>query len=362
MKLIDEYRDPILVKGLLNRITKIAAGISGQITIMEVCGSHTTAIGRFGIRDLMPANIRLVSGPGCPVCVTSIEDVDTALFLASQSQALFATFGDMLRVPGSNGASLQKLKASGADIRIILSAMDCIDLAYGNKDKEIILMGIGFETTAPTIASTVMESRERNLKNFSVFSVHKVIPPAIKLLINDPALNIDGFLCPGHVSTIIGTLPYQIIPDAGKAAVITGFEPVDILEGIFLILKQINEKKKCVAIQYGRGMNLEGNPKAMKILHSVFCEGDSTWRGLGNIPGSGLLLREKYGNFDALKRFDVPFIDSVENAACRCGDILRGIISPDHCSLFKSTCTPLNPVGPCMVSSEGTCSVYYKYH
>jgi hydrogenase expression/formation protein HypD len=362
MKLIDEYRDPILVKGLLDRITEFTAGIDEQVTIMEVCGSHTTAIGRFGLRNLLPSKIRLVSGPGCPVCVTSVEDVDTALYFAGQSKTVFATFGDMLRVPGSNGASLQKLRAAGADIRVVLSAMDCIDLAEANRGKEIILMGIGFETTSPTIASVVRESQRKNIKNFSVFSVHKVIPPAIKLLINDPALNIDGFLCPGHVSTMIGTRPYQSIIEADRAAVITGFEPADILEGIFIILKQIKEKKKTVAIQYKRGVKPEGNPRAMAILHSVFRDGPASWRGLGIIPHSGLFFRESFKDFDAMKRFDVPIICSIEMEGCSCGDILRGMISPDQCPLFKSACTPQNPVGPCMVSSEGTCSVYYKYH
>ena len=362
MKFIDEYRDPVLVKSLLDHIGKLAAEIGKQVTIMEVCGSHTAAIGRFGIRNLLPSNIKLISGPGCPVCVTSAEDVDIALFLANQPNVVFATYGDMLRVPGSKGDSLQKLRAVGADIRVIVSAADCMSLADANRDKEVVFMGIGFETTSPTIASMLKESRARSMKNFSVFSVHKVIPPAIKALIDDPALNIDGFLCPGHVSVIIGAHPYQVITDADRAAVITGFEPVDIFEGIFMILSQIKEKKKMVAIQYKRVVKPEGNPRAMAILHSVFRADAASWRGLGVIPDTGLFFREEYKEFDALKRFDIPPMDSCENKACRCGDILRGIISPDECPLFKTVCSPQNPVGPCMVSSEGTCSVYHRYH
>jgi hydrogenase expression/formation protein HypD len=362
MKFIDEYRDPVLVKGLLERIGKLAAEIGKQVTIMEVCGSHTAAIGRFGIRNLLPSNIKLISGPGCPVCVTSAQDVDIALFLARLPNVVFATYGDMLRVPGSKGASLQKLRAAGADIRVIISAADCISLAEANEDKEIIFMGIGFETTSPTLAAIVRENKGRKIKNFSVFSVHKVIPPAIKALIDDPALNIDGFLCPGHVSVIIGARPYQIIVEADRAAVITGFEPVDVFEGIFMILNQIKDNKKTVAIQYKRVVKPEGNPRAMSILHDVFYEDAASWRGLGMIPGTGLFFRDEYMEFDALRRFDVPPMDSYENKACRCGDILRGIISPDQCPLFKSACSPQNPVGPCMVSSEGTCSVYHRFH
>jgi hydrogenase expression/formation protein HypD len=362
MKFIDEYRDPVLVKGLLDHIGKLAAEIGKQVTIMEVCGSHTAAIGRFGIRNLLPSNIKLISGPGCPVCVTSAEDVDIALYLANQPNVVFATYGDMLRVPGSKGESLQKLRAVGADIRVIVSAVDCMSLVEANKDKEVVFMGIGFETTSPTIASMLKESRARGIKNFSVFSVHKVIPPAIKALIDDPALNIDGFLCPGHVSVIIGALPYQVITEADRAAVITGFEPVDIFEGIYMILSQIKDKKKTVAIQYKRVVKPEGNPRAMAILHSVFYADAASWRGLGVIPGTGLFFREEYKEFDALRRFDVPPLESFENKACRCGDILRGIISPDECPLFKTACSPQNPIGPCMVSSEGTCSVYHRYH
>jgi hydrogenase expression/formation protein HypD len=319
-------------------------------------------IGRFGIKKLLPANIRLVSGPGCPVCVTSINDVDKALYLAELKNVIFATFGDMLRVPGTNRKSLQKSRAEGADVRVVASAADCVDIAEKNKGKEVIMMGIGFETTAPTIAAAVDLSRKKGIKNFSIFCVHKIVPPALKALIDDPSLNIDGFICPGHVSTIIGADPYRIITEAGRAAVITGFEPVDILEGILMILGQIAEGKKEIAIQYTRGVKKEGNPRAREMMYKVFRTRDAEWRGLGKIPGSGLALRDEYKMYDALERFEIPPIHSVEIKGCGCGDVLKGIMLPQQCSLFRKTCTPTNPIGPCMVSYEGTCAAYYKYH
>ena len=331
MKYIDEYRDPALARGLFTRIDQLAEKLDRPVTIMEVCGSHTAAIGRFGIRKLLPSCIRLISGPGCPVCVTAIQDVDRALFLAGQKNTVFATFGDMLRVPGTNGASLQKARAAGADIRVVLSALDCIAMAETCRNKETIFMGIGFETTSPTVAAVVKACLKKKIHNLSVFSVHKVIPPAMKVLIQDPALRIDGFLCPGHVSTIIGAEAYRFIPEAGRAAVITGFEPVDILEGIAVILSQILENKKEVAIQYGRGVRAEGNIRAREILAEVFRAETSEWRGLGAIPDSGLAFREAYQSFDAQKKFQIPALRSEEIKGCSCGDILRGVKSPEEC-------------------------------
>jgi hydrogenase expression/formation protein HypD len=361
MKYIDEYRDPKLAQGLFARIGRLAERIGQPVTIMEVCGSHTAAIGRFGIRKLLPRDVRLLSGPGCPVCVTAIEDVDQALFLAGQRNTVFATFGDMLRVPGTAGASLQKARAAGADVRMVLSALDCIDLAETCRDKEIVFMGIGFETTSPTVAAVVKTCLKKKIHNLSVFSVHKVIPPALRVLIEDPALRIDGFLCPGHVSTIIGAEAYRLIPDAGRAAVITGFEPVDILEGIAMLLEQILSDQKTVAIQYSRGVRAEGNLRARELLADVFQAAPSVWRGLGMIPASGLTFREAYQSFDARQRFEIPPLRSEEIKGCSCGDILRGVKTPDGCPLFGRLCTPLNPVGPCMVSSEGTCAAYFNY-
>lgn len=362
MKFIDEYRDPALVHGLLKGIRHRAARIGAPVTIMEVCGSHTQAIGRYGIRALLPNTVRLISGPGCPVCVTSAGDVDRALYLARQPGVIFATFGDMLRVPGTGGATLQKLRAAGADIRVVSSSADCIELARAHPDREIVFMGIGFETTSPTVAATLCACHERGIQNVSVFSVHKLIPPALQTLISDPALSIDGFLCPGHVSTIIGAQAYACLPASGRAAVITGFEPVDILEGIFLILGQILDGKKEVAIQYHRAVTREGNMRAKVLLEKVFRPAPAEWRGLGRLPESGLAFTEAYQKFDACNRFPVPEMVAEEAAGCRCGDVLRGICFPPQCSLFGSRCTPAHPVGPCMVSTEGTCAAYYKYH
>lgn len=362
MKYIDEYRDTKIARGLLEGIGRRAAKIAAPVTVMEVCGSHTQALGRYGIRGMLPRGIRLISGPGCPVCVTAIHDVDIALWLAGQPDTVFLTFGDMLRVPGTRGRNLQQLRASGANIRVVASAADGIAIAADNPSKQIVFMGIGFETTSPTVAAVVRACQEKNIKNFSVFSVHKLIPPALQALMHDPALSVDGFLCPGHVSTIIGTQAYHCIPEAGRAAVITGFEPVDILEGVYLLLGQILEGKKEVVLQYSRGVKPEGNQRARAMLEAVFCPASAAWRGLGEIPESGLVFTEAYRTFDALRKYRVPDIVSEEIAGCRCGEILRGIRSPDQCPLFRKACTPLTPVGACMVSSEGTCAAYYKYH
>jgi hydrogenase expression/formation protein HypD len=362
MKYIDEYRDPALVVGLLKKINKVADAIAHPVTIMEICGSHTYAIGHFGIRKLLPANINLISGPGCPVCVTSSRDVDIALCLSGKPNIIFATFGDMLRVPGTNSDSLQKRRAEGADVLVVSSADECIELARSNPQKEVIMMGIGFETTAPTIAATVEHCHKKDIKNFSVFSVHKIVPPALCALLADPLLNIDGFLCPGHVSTMIGSDAYKMIIEAGRAAAITGFEPVDIMEGIWMILSQIESDRKEIAIQYSRGVRPEGNIRAMNFLRSMFNTATVEWRGLGPIPASGLVFNDAYAAFDALKKFNIPEIQSAEIEGCGCGDILRGIKAPQDCPLFRKVCTPMNPIGPCMVSSEGTCSTHYKYY
>jgi len=361
MRFIDEYRNPELVHKLLDAVAVLAARIDHPVTLMEICGTHTHAIGRFGIRRLLPGNIRLISGPGCPVCVTSISDVDRALFLADQPNVIFATFGDMLRVPGTGGRSLQQLRARGADVRVLSSALGGLHLAEENPTREVVLLGIGFETTAPTVASTIRSARRKGLQNFSVFSVHKTVRPAIHALLDDPELNLDGFLCPGHVCVITGSEAYRLIPEAGLAAVITGFEPVDIIEGILRALQQIAGRHYGVAIQYARGVNQDGNRPAREMMAEVFEPDNADWRGLGIIPGSGLAIRKGYESFNALSRFTLPEIHSADFAGCRCGDILRGVISPPECRLFRKICTPTSPVGPCMVSGEGTCAAYIKY-
>jgi hydrogenase expression/formation protein HypD len=361
MKYLEEYRDPVLAGRLLDRVAIVAGRVGRPVTIMEVCGSHTQAIGRYGIRRLMPPGIRLISGPGCPVCVTSACDVDRALWLAGREGVLFATFGDMMRVPGTGGASLQRLRGAGADVRVVSSAMDCIVLAQGEPRREVVFMGIGFETTAPTIASMVRSARRCGIPNLSVFSAHKIVPPALRLLVADPRINLDGFLCPGHVSIMLGSAAYGFIAEAGKAAVITGFEPVDVIEGILMLLEQLASRRPAVAIQYRRVVRPEGNPRAMAVMAEVFEIRDAEWRGLGLIPKSGLFFCREYETFDAERRFAIPEFHSQDNPGCSCGTVLRGLMDPEACPLFRQLCTPTNPVGPCMVSSEGTCSARYRY-
>jgi hydrogenase expression/formation protein HypD len=293
--------------------------------------------------------------------VTSIGDVDRALYLAGLPGVIFATFGDMLRVPGTGGESLTRLRASGADIRVISSAADAVRFAVENPARQVILMGIGFETTVPTVAASLMSARRKGVNNFSVFSVHKTVPQVIRALIGDRSLNIDGFICPGHVSVITGVEAYRMIPQAGRAAVITGFEPADIAEGILMLLRQIADGQFEVVIQYARGVKEQGNARAREVMAEVFEPGDADWRGIGVIPGSGLRIRSKFEGLDALRRFTLPEIRSVEFKGCRCGEVLRGVISPAECGLFAKACTPASPVGPCMVSGEGTCAAYYKY-
>ncbi len=333
-----------------------------MIKLMEVCGTHTHAIAKNGIKSIIPDNIKLISGPGCPVCVTSQNEIDKAIWLASQENVIFCTFGDMLRVPGINGNSLEKLKSEGKDIRIVLSPFDSIKIAQNNPEKNVIFMATGFETTSPTVAATILKADELNLKNFFIFSTHKLIIPAIEKLLEDKDLQIDGFILPGHVSVIIGKEPYEFIAKRyKKAGVITGFEASDILKGIYLLLKQIKEKNFKIEIQYKRAVSEKGNQKALEVLFKVFEPCDSEWRGIGKIEKSGLKLKKEFEKFDASLKFNIPEINSKENPKCICGEILKGIKEPIDCKLFRKVCNPLNPVGPCMVSSEGTCAAYFKY-
>lgn len=360
MRFIDEYRDGAIAAHLRDTIWKQASDIARPVTLMEVCGSHTYAIGHYGIRKLLPESIRLISGPGCPVCVTSCRDVDTALVLARKKGVIFTTFGDMLRVPGTAGETLQKMRAAGADIRVVASTLEAMEIAEANPRKEVIFMGIGFETTSPTVASMVKTCLKKGIRNISVFSVHKIIPPAISVLLTDPDLAIDGFICPGHVSTIIGFEGYAEIVEQGRAAVITGFEPVDILEGISMIMEQILKGSFTIENQYSRAVKPQGNVRAKEMLKEVFMSVPAEWRGLGVIKGSGLVFKDVYAGFNTLARFDMPIMDSSDIMGCMCGSILRGVATPDDCPLFRHACNPGNPIGPCMVSREGTCSTYYK--
>lgn len=358
MKYLDEYRDGDLAQRIVKQIYALS---TKEIRLMEVCGTHTVSIFRSGIREIVPSNIILISGPGCPVCVTATEEIDKSIKLSHQDKVIVATFGDLMRVPGSD-SSLEKEKADGADIRIVYSTFDALKLAANNLEKRVAFLGIGFETTAPTIAAAILEAEREGIKNFWVLALHKLIPPALEALISSEDLRVDGFICPGHVTSIIGANSYLPIVEKYHApCVVTGFEPIDILQGIYMLVEQLERNISEVEIQYKRGVTFEENKNALAIMYKVFEPCDAPWRGLGVIPNSGLKLRAEYARYGAEDQFDLSIPKSREHPGCKCGDILRGIITPPECSLFRKTCNPSHPVGPCMVSSEGTCAAYYKY-
>lgn len=378
MKYIDEFRNGTIAAGISKKIASLVEG-HGRITIMEVCGSHTMSIYRYGLKKLLPPNLKLLSGPGCPVCVTSTSYIDTAIAMAqgvdsfstAKKETIIATFGDMMKVPGSS-SSLEKERARGAAVVVVYSTLDALRLAEKDPEKQIIFLGIGFETTAPTVAASVIEAERRGLKNYFVLTAHKVMPPVMRALLKDRELNLHGFLCPAHVSTIIGSRPYEFIAqDFHIPCVIAGFEPLDILQGIYMLLEQIIKKDASVKIQYSRVAKEEGNPTALALLDKVFEPCDAEWRGLGLIPESGLKLRRQYERFDAITVFRISDFRFRRNSkihnpksaisGCICGDILRGVKLPNDCKLFKKVCNPEHPVGACMVSSEGTCAAWYKY-
>jgi hydrogenase expression/formation protein HypD len=344
---------------LVKEIERIA---DKKVNFMEVCGTHTVAIFKHGIKDMLPNEVNLLSGPGCPVCVTPSCEIDKAIALAKITDVILLTFGDMMKVPGISG-SLEMAKAEGRDIRVVYSSMEAITIAEQNKDKNIIFFGIGFETTSPGIAATLIEANKKNINNFFVFSCFKLIPPAMKALLDSRDTNIHGFICPGHVSTIIGSNPYEFIPKQYHIpCVIAGFEPLDILQAIFMLLNQLNAETPKVEIQYTRSVRVKGNLKAQELLNEVFEPIDSTWRGIGTIPNSGLKIKKKYAQYDANEKFNLPITNyQLPITNCICGDILKGIATPYDCPLFAKKCTPINPIGPCMVSTEGSCAAYYKY-
>lgn len=352
------FRDPELARGLIHSIEKWAPE---QATLMEVCGTHTVAIARNGLRTMMPEGIRLASGPGCPVCVTSNKDIDTVIALSRVPGVTIATFGDMTRVPGST-SSLLKEQAQGRSINIVYSPLDALTLAKENPDEQIVFVGVGFETTTPLVAMAIKRAKAMGLKNFSVFVAHKNMPGALETIVADPTLKIDALILPGHVSTIIGVKPYEFLAQKyGIPGVITGFEPVDVLQGIAMIMRQLHEGRAEIEIAYSRGVMKEGNPVALAAIEEVFETVDATWRGLGVIPGSGYAIRDEYKEFDAFARFSPEVEPTQEPKGCRCGDVLRGIMAPNECPLFRKVCTPENPIGPCMVSSEGSCAAYFRY-
>jgi len=359
LKHLSEYRDPDVCRKILEKIQGEA--LTG-IRLMEVCGTHTMAIARNGIRSLLPETITLVSGPGCPVCVTAQGEIDRFIALARTDGVIVATFGDLLRVPASDSC-LDRERAEGADVRVVYSAFDSLEIAKKNPDKSVVFLGVGFETTAPTVAVVILEAQEQGIKNFSVISACKLVPPALKALMENDRVNIQGFLCPGHVSVVIGGRAYLPIAEHYRIpCVVAGFEPADILQAIYLLISQINGHKHEVEIAYRRGVAFEGNARAREVMDRVFEPHDADWRGLGLIRESGLRIRDDFSGYDAEKRFNLPVRKAEEPKGCACGEILLGIKTPAECPLYKKICSPANPVGPCMVSTEGTCAAYYKYN
>lgn len=355
---IDEFRD----KAVIQKIVDCLNTYSGRnIKIMEVCGTHTMAISRYGLRSLLPKSIELLSGPGCPVCVTPTGYVDSAVELAENKNVIITTFGDMMRIPGNNSTLLYK-KAQGCNVQMVYSPLNSLEIARANPDKEVVFLSVGFETTTPVIALSVLKAEAEKIKNFSVLTANKTMPEAIKALAGDGELALDGFIYPGHVSAIIGTDFFSYVAyNMEKAGVVAGFEPLDILYSINVLLKNITEGKKVFENVYSRIVSKEGNTKAQQKMYEVFEPVDTVWRGIGMIPGSGLGLKEAYKTFDAMKKFHMEPKDSPEPKGCMCGEVLKGRKRPHDCKLFKTRCTPENPVGACMVSSEGTCAAYYKY-
>ncbi|MBN2486412.1 MAG: hydrogenase formation protein HypD [Bacteroidales bacterium] len=358
MKYIDEYRDKSLVAGLIAEIKKCS---KKPVRIMEVCGGHTMAIRKSGIHKILPDNISLVSGPGCPVCVTGRSFLDKAVLLSGNPRNIIATYGDLIRVPGSV-SSLEKERAKGADIRIVYSTLDAVNIAEQNPEKTVIFLGIGFETTTPPTAVAVLEAQKRKLNNFFILQSHKTMPPAMGALITGGS-KIDGYIGPGHVSTVAGSKIYEPLLNKFQVSVaISGFEPVDILQSILLLVRRIENNSPGIDIQYSRAVSREGNLKAQKFVASVFSPCDDVWRGLGKINHSGLKLKPEFAEFDAEENFELKIFEKPEPKGCICGDILKGMANPVQCKLFGETCTPENPVGACMVSSEGTCAAYFKYN
>jgi hydrogenase expression/formation protein HypD len=361
VKYLDEYRDPELARSLLKGL-QTRKPLNSPARLMEICGTHTVAIFRAGLRQLLPSWIQLISGPGCPVCVTANEDIDRAVWFARQPDVIVTTFGDLMRVPGS-ASSLNVERSQGADVRIVYATLDAIQIARDNPDKQVVFLGIGFETTVPTVAGAIKMAAAEGLKNFSVFSAHKLLPPAMRALLAAPDLRINGFLCPGHVSMVIGAVAYEeVVTHHHISCVVTGFEPLDLLQGITLLVDLLEKGEAAVINQYRRAVAWEGNLRAQALINEVFEPVGTTWRGLGPIPGSGLAVRKVWALYDATQRFELPIIQVKEHPGCNCGEVLRGVMTPPECKLFRTVCNPQNPMGPCMVSSEGTCGAYYRYH
>jgi len=358
LKFISEFRSSELTGGLVSRILRNSVT---PARLMEFCGGHTVAIMKYGIRQLLPSNVEMVSGPGCPVCVTANNDLDKAIALSKLPGVIMTTFGDMLKVPGSY-SSLQKAKADGSDVRIVYSTTDALKIAETNPKKSVVFLGIGFETTAPTVAASVLQADDRGIKNYHVLSLHKLCPPVIRAILESGEVNLRGLICPGHVSAVTGSGVWEFIArDYGIPCVVAGFEPLDILQCVDMLINQIENDEARVEIAYRRGVSHEGNRTAIDIMNRVFEPCGAEWRGIGKIPESGLKLRKEFRDYDADLAFDVTPEPVYKVEDCICSEILRGVKAPPDCLLFKTTCTPEYPVGPCMVSSEGSCSAYYLY-
>ena len=366
MKYIDEFQDPVAARSLLQRIKaltpRVMAGRSRALQLMEVCGGHTHTIFKFGIEAMLPPEIELVHGPGCPVCVLPMGRVDDCVALAELPGVIFTTFGDAMRVPGSKKSLLQA-RADGADVRMVYSPLDALKLARENPQRQVIFFALGFETTLPSSAFTVLAAKAQRIPNFSLFSNHITIVPAIKAVLDSPELMLDGFLGPGHVSMVIGTQPYEFIArHYRKPIVVAGFEPLDMLQAIWMLLQQLADGRCEVENQYGRAVPLAGNPQALAAITRVFeLREFFEWRGLGSIDQSGVRLRPEFAAFDAERRFAVPNLRIADPKACQCGEVLKGVIKPWQCKVFGSACTPETPLGALMVSSEGACAAQYSH-
>jgi hydrogenase expression/formation protein HypD len=355
----DAFRDPQLCRALLARLV---AEATEPLRFMEVCGTHTVAIFQSGLRSLLPPTITHLTGPGCPVCVTHESEVAAFLELAGRDDVVVATFGDLMRVPGPKGKNLKTAQADGAQVEVVYSPVDALAVAKANPGRTVVFLGVGFETTAPAVAATIKLAREQNLKNFRVLSFHKLVPPALEVLLSDPEIKVDAFILPGHVSAIIGATPYAFVAEKYHVpSVITGFEPLDIITALLDIVAMRKNNAPAIRNGYTRVVSDAGNPVARGIMDEVFAPADALWRGLGRIPQSGLVIRDAYAEFDAMRLPGMELRETPPLPGCRCGEVLKGKMAPNECPLFAKACTPATPVGPCMVSTEGGCAAYFKY-
>ena len=363
MKYVDEFRDPKAAKDLIKAIKEDAAKLEKPINLMEVCGGHTHTIYRYGLENLLPENVNLIHGPGCPVCVIPMGRVDDAMWLAHQEGVILTTFGDMMRVPGSDGTSLLQARAAGCDVRFVYSPLDALEIARQNPDKHVVFFAVGFETTAPSTCVTLQKAKEEDIDNFSIFSNHVTIQPPLQKIVDGGGAKVDGFIGPGHVATIVGTDAFEFLPqDYDRPVVVAGFEPLDVLQSVHMLVQQFLRGAATVENEYSRVVKPEGNLAALKMMDNVFTVRDTfEWRGLGELDDSGLGISEEYAKWDAEKRFDLPGNRVEDPKACECGAVLAGHIKPWQCKVFGTACTPDTPIGTCMVSPEGACAAYYNF-